>query len=415
MFDGKGSKIYYFYICAELICDMKFIAYFIGYIVWAFSLLMPRSKKIWVFGSFRGTFADNAKYLFIHVAENSKIIKPVWISYKTSTVKQVRDLGLKAYSIFSIQGLYYALRGGYYFFNAYSSDICYFTSGRAVQVNLWHGVGLKKIEFCIDRGPLYNRYVRKTLKERFYYPQVYHRPDYFLSSTPFQSVKFAQAFRIDEQHCLNIGYPRNDILLASEQERQAYLNRFESDKTKGLIGRLQSYKRVFLYMPTWRESQRKLFAEHLNLEALNKLMLQKDGLLVLKPHANTIVENREVMSHYSNILLLEGGVDIYPLLAYTDVLITDYSSILYDYLLLDNKGVILYLYDYKEYVKDRDFNYPFMENVVGEVACTFAELVAIIERDEYDRSRYGLMRERFWGEYKGRACQSITEMFKNKQ
>lgn len=168
-------------------------------------------------------------------------------------------------------------------------------------------------------------------------------------------------------------------------------------------------------MPTWRESQRKLFAEHLNLEALNKLMLQKDGLLVLKPHANTIVENREVMSHYSNILLLEGGVDIYPLLAYTDVLITDYSSILYDYLLLDNKGVILYLYDYKEYVKDRDFNYPFMENVVGEVACTFAELVAIIERDEYDRSRYGLMRERFWGEYKGRACQSITEMFKNKQ
>ena len=60
MFDDKGSKIYYFYICAELICDMKFIAYFIGYIVWAFSLLMPRSKKIWVFGSFRGTFADNA-------------------------------------------------------------------------------------------------------------------------------------------------------------------------------------------------------------------------------------------------------------------------------------------------------------------------------------------------------------------
>ncbi len=390
---------------------MKFIAYIIGYVVWVFSFLIPRSRKIWVFGSFRGAFADNAKYLFIYVSENNQEVKPVWISYSTSTVKQVRSLGFKAHSIFSLKGFYYALRGGYYFFNAYSSDICYFTSGRAICVNLWHGVGLKKIEFCIDRGPLYNRYVRKTLKECFYYPQVYRRPDYFVSSTPFQSVKFAQAFRISENQCLNVGYPRNDVLLMAECDREEFIRRFESDKTKELIEKFRTYKRVFLYMPTWRESQRKLFAEHLDLENLNRLMLEKESLLVLKPHANMIIENRDSMAHYSNILLLGGNIDIYPLLPYTDVLITDYSSILYDYLLLDGKGVILYLYDYKEYVKERDFNYPFMENVVGEVAYTFENLAAIIERDVYDRSRYELMRDRFWGNYNGHACQVLTDKF----
>lgn len=393
---------------------MKFIAYIIGYVVWVFSLIIPRSKKIWVFGSFRGTFADNAKYLFIHVSVYDKEVKPVWISYKSSTVKQVQALGLRAFSIFSFAGLYYALRGGYYFFNAYSSDICYFTSGRAKLVNLWHGVGLKRIEFCIDRGPLYNRYVRKTFKERFYYPQVYLRPDYFISSTPFQSVKFAQAFRINDEQCLNIGYPRNDLLLAPESERKIFISRFEQERTRVLIEKFQTYKRVFLYMPTWRESQRKLFAEHLDLESLNELMKQKGGLLVLKPHPNTIIDDRDGMMNYSNIFLLEGGIDIYPLLVYTDVLITDYSSILYDYLLLDDKGIVLYLYDYTDYVQDRDFNYPFMENVVGEVAYTFTELMNIITRDTYDKSCYGLMRERFWGEYDGRACRNIAEIFINK-
>ncbi len=394
---------------------MKFIVYLIGYVIWVFSLIVPRSKKIWVFGSPRGAFTDNSKYLFIHVSIYNKEVKPVWISYKSSTVKHVQALGLCAYSILSLPGLYYALRGGYYFFNAYSSDICYFTSGRAKRVNLWHGVGLKKIEFCTDRGPLYNRYVRKTFKERFYYPQVYLRPDNLISSTPFQTVKFAQAFRIHEEQCLNVGYPRNDILLMSENERKIFISRFASDKMKELIEKFQTYKRVFLYMPTWRESQRKLFAEHLDLESLNELMRQKECLLVLKPHLNTVVEDRNKITSYSNIFLLEGGEDIYPLLAYTDILITDYSSILYDYLLLDNKGIILYLYDYKDYVKERDFNYPFMENVVGEVAYTFAELTAVIESDIYDKSRYGWMRERFWGGYDGRACQIITELFINKR
>ena len=329
---------------------MKVFAYLVGYCVWLFSFLVPRSKKIWIFGSFRGTFTDNAKYLFIQVSRQNTELLPIWISYRKETVQMVRSLGLNAYSIFSFKGLYYALRGKYYFFNAYSSDICYFTSGGTVQVNLWHGVGLKKIEFCVDKGPMYNRYVKKTLKERFFYPQVYRRPNYFLSSTDFQTVKFAQAFRITEKQCMNLGYPRNDILLADESQRMDFIQRFETPKTQLLITQLKEYGSVFLYMPTWRESQRNLFAEHLNLEQLNQAMQQQNALLLLKPHANTIIENPDQLKAYSHIRLMDNSIDIYPILPYTDVLITDYSSILYDYLLLEDKRVILYLYDYEDYI-----------------------------------------------------------------
>lgn len=390
---------------------MKFIAYLIGYLLYVFSLLVPRSKKIWIFGSFRGAFTDNARYLFIYISEYHQEVLPVWISYRAETIRKIRETGLMAYSLFSLKGLYYALRGGYYFFNAYTSDICFFTSGGAVRVNLWHGVGLKKIEFCIDKGPLYNRYVRKTWKERFYYPQVYQRPDYFLSSTVFQTVKFAQAFRINEGQCLNIGYPRNDILLAGEKERQNFISVFESEKTKALIDKFREYKRVFLYMPTWRESQRHLFTDHMDLGQLNELMAGMNSLLVLKPHANTLTGDKTRFSRYSHVLLLDNSVDIYPVLPYSQVLITDYSSILYDYLLMEDKGVILYLYDYDEYVKDRDFNYPFLENVAGEVAYSFQDLSEIIKKDKYDRSKYALIRHKFWGDYNGRASREIADKF----
>jgi len=377
---------------------MKLFVFLFGFLVYPFSFIIPRSSNKWAFGSFRNAFNDNAKYLFIYASEKYSDVDIAWISASKKTVKDIHDLGLRAYYIGGIKGFWYALRSKYWFFNSYTSDILFFASGNAVCVNLWHGVGLKKIEFSIKSGKLSDRFVKKTLKERFYHPESFRRPDYLLSSTDFQSIKFAEAFRIKLSQCLNIGYPRNAILTVTEEERMRFISRYESPVTQELIEQLKLHSKVFIYMPTWRDSQEDVFSNNIDLSVLNRIMQEMNYLLILKPHANTKV-NIEQLSQYENVILLDNKIDTYTILPYTNVLITDYSSVLYDYILMDNKDVILYLYDMKEYIHERDFNYPFLENVVGKIVYNFEDFVDCIKKSDYgiNEIRKEEIRQKFWG------------------
>ena len=81
------------------------------------------------------------------------------------------------------------------------------------------------------------------------------------------------------------------------------------------------------------------------------------------------------------------------------MLITDYSSILYDYIIMPGKDVILYLYDYEEYIRERDFYYPFDENVVGKRVATFEDLLKVIVEQNYKMSEQErtYILSKFWG------------------
>ncbi len=378
---------------------MKVLAYIICYLIYPFSFLVPRSKKQLAFGSYRGSFTDNSKYLFIYLVEHNPELQVCWLSINRQTVQKVRALGLPAYWVLSPIGAWKALRAKYWFVNSYSADIMYCLSGGATIVNLWHGVGLKRCEFNINDGALAERYVKKTFRERFYHPESFRRPDYLVSSTPFQSTMFAAAFRIPLERCLDVGYPRNAILQMSKEDVLAFVRKYEPQETMQLIEKCSKFDKVYIYMPTWRDSQKNVFAQQMDLRALSEVLKKQNALLLLKPHPNTIVDS---IYQADNIVLVERTVDIYGVLPYTDVLITDYSSILYDYLLIPKKQVILYLYDYQEYVKDRDFYYPFDENVVGKQVKTFEELVDVIDQQDYKMEEEERIRilDKFWGDTK---------------
>ncbi|WP_163629788.1 CDP-glycerol glycerophosphotransferase family protein [Paludibacter sp. 221] len=389
---------------------IRFLVFFAGYILYPVSFLVPRRKKKWAFGSFRNAFNDNAKYLFIYAAENNPNAEVVWISADKNTVQRIRDLGLKSYFIGSFRGVYHALTSRYWFFNAYTTDILFFASGGAVCTNLWHGLPLKRIEFNIKGGSLSARYVKKTFGERFFHPEAYRRPDYVLSTTDFVSARFAEAFRVGTSQCLNIAYPRNTILLAGKQERISFIKKYEQEETLRIISDSHGYENVYIYMPTWRESQADIFSQNMDINRLNELMRRKNSLLLLKPHANTKVDIN--LAECPNVLLLNNKVDIYTILPYTDVLITDYSSVLYDYILMDDKDVILYLYDYDEYANNRDFNFPFLENVAGRDVYDFAGLIDVMESGDYkmDENKREEIISKFWGVRKSDSvCKTILE------
>ena len=127
---------------------------------------------MYAFGSFRGAFYDNAKYLFIYATQHYPNIEMAWLSENSNTVALIRSLGLKAYKVTSLKGVWYALTSKYWFFNAYTSDIMFCLSGGAVCFNLWHGVGIKRIEYNITSGPLARMYQKKDLKNMFFHPHI---------------------------------------------------------------------------------------------------------------------------------------------------------------------------------------------------------------------------------------------------
>ncbi|MBO4465695.1 MAG: CDP-glycerol glycerophosphotransferase family protein [Bacteroidales bacterium] len=373
---------------------MKFLKYLLSYLAFPFSFLVPRSRKKIAFGSYKGTFDGNAKYLFIEMSEKGGNV--VWLSQDRHTVSLIRGLGLKALWLFSLKGAWRALRSKYWIINSYSSDILWAFSGGATVINLWHGVGLKRTEFNSTTGPMYDRYIRRTFKQAFYHPEAYRKPDWLLTASDFQTSMFANAFRIPESRCLKYGYPRNRILVCDEKARTEHISHYEPAATAQFIAKLAGYSEVWIYMPTWRDSQLNVFTEQMDLSALNKTMSERNALLLLKPHPNTIIGPVEGLS---NIMLIEGQTDVYPILPYTSALITDYSSVLYDYILMKGKGVVLYTYDRSYYVKERDFYYPFDENVIGRRAETFDDLMkAVVEGPEpLDETERKALVEKFWG------------------
>lgn len=387
----------------------KFIAYLLCYMVYPLSYLVPRTSKILVFGSYRGGFNDNSKYQFIYANEHIKNRKLVWVSTKQTTVKHIRSLGYTAYHVASLKGLWYALRAKYWFVNSYSSDIAFCLAGSAKIVNLWHGVPMKAIEFGITKGDLAKRYVQRDVCDTFFHPAPFRRPDYMVSTTDFFDAVFSHSFRIDKSRCIQTGCPRNILLTKSLEKVQEFIQKYESVETKQLVEHIKQYDTVLVYMPTWRDSQRECFANGFDLQALNACAAAQNACVLMKPHANTIIDKTV---QYSNLIFLDGNVDMYCILPYTHVLITDYSSILYDYILMPEKNVILFHYDYEEYVNSREFIFDIQDNIVGRKVYTFDELIQVISSKDYamDTTIRQKILDKFWGETSGKnSCELVFD------
>lgn len=394
---------------------IKFFGYLICYCIYPFSFLFPRNRNKWAFGSFRGAFNDNAKYMFIYASNQLKDKNCAWLTIKRSTVALIRGKGMKAYHILSPQGIWFALTSKYWIYNAYSSDIMYCLSGRAVCMNLWHGLSMKRIEFNITSGALAERFQKKTLKERYYHPETFKRPDYVLSSSDYFTQSFAKSFRVPTDRCLEFGYPRNEILLWNEDDRMAFVEHYEPVATKQLIDRLKEsdYEKVYVYLPTWRDAQRNLFVKDFDLQRMDVVMKEHNSLLLLKPHANTFVDSG-IDKGLTNVSFIQSTIDIYPVLPYIDVLITDYSSVTFDFSLMKGKNIILYPYDYEEYKKGRDFDYPYDNLIVGKKVYDFDSLVAaMISGDNYmpEEARLRFVEE-CWSDNRTGACERIGRFLK---
>ncbi|MDE5940651.1 MAG: CDP-glycerol glycerophosphotransferase family protein, partial [Muribaculaceae bacterium] len=175
------------------------------------SFIVPRSPRKWVFGSNMG-FAGNAKYLFLYLASTpSEKITPLWIASSGKEYRLLKSMNINVARRWSLKGTWTALRSKYFVYNSYAPDVHLYAMGRAIKVNLWHGVGIKNIEYAISVGPMHDIFHSKNLSVRNKNRWFFIKPDIFLSTSPLMTAHFSRCFRIPAENCIESSYPRNAI------------------------------------------------------------------------------------------------------------------------------------------------------------------------------------------------------------
>lgn len=370
---------------------MIFFKHLLGYFILIISYLFPRISSVWVFGG-----GNNAKYLYYELNKKKGNFAFIWISKSKAEVVLMQSLGYSSFYIWSLQGIFYSLIARIYVYTFSVSDINPWTIGRAKRVNLWHGVGIKNIEFKCKIGPLAKKYNPNSLKSRFLYPYLFFRPHLFLSTSPLMTKHFSECFRIPEERCIEAMYPRNEILLWSHQEIKKFLKKHRNFQELKIIEDCLNYSYVYIYMPTWRENKQNIL-EFIDLMKLNDCCVHNEVLFLFKLHPNTeIVSN--LSDDYSNLRVIDSSCDVYPILPFTNVLITDYSSIYYDYMLIPDAQILLYPFDEEEYCSlNRDLAFDYKEFTPGIRVYTFKDLLDIIEtKKELKLKEMDKIKNLFW-------------------
>lgn len=382
------------------------------------SFLMPRDRKLWLFGStFGRRFADNPKYFYLYLSQHRKElgIRPVWLSHSREVVEFLRmaDGGkgmYEAYYYHSLKGIWCALRGKVYLFDNYSKDINFWQSGGAVKVNLWHGVGNKKINYdnVFDKV----RHPENIWEWFKYFPRRLsdEKPGhYVLATSPVMCRIFAGAFRVPEEHVIEAGYPRNDYILG-EMIQNVY-----SPEEKRMLTDILRWKergrKVVFYLPTFRDTETR-FVQIVDLQALNAFFRECGVLFLVKLHPKSKLKGAFVQFEYSNILVLDADTDPYVFLKYTDILVTDYSSVYSDFMLLD-RPVVAFQYDYGEYSKKiRDGYFDFGEYMPELHAENMEELIDGIKqalKEDAAKEKRAVSREKMFSDKKADGCRKLYE------
>ena len=342
--------------------------YLLGCGLFLLSLVWPRDDTLWVFGAKGGAgFADNSKYLFVYTATERSHLRAVWLSRNDRVIEELQARGYEAYHADSVRGIALNLRAGVAFVSHGLADVNKWCCGGATTVSLWHGVGLKKVGwdygFKTDRPSVWLR--------RYLVWRLFTQPDWVVVTSEAMVEPFASAFLKPPERMLVTGYPRNDALTGALSTTE-----FETDDIYERCERLYENSTVLVYTPTYREETDQYVRDHLDLAALDRRLAELDAYLVVKLHPWEAMDVGP--DEFARIVPMSSELDVYPLLRYTDALITDYSSIYFDYLLLD-RPIVFYPFDLAEYRAAREFYLDYERVTPGPVATDFDELVASIE------------------------------------
>ncbi|SFA82402.1 CDP-glycerol glycerophosphotransferase [Acetitomaculum ruminis DSM 5522] len=285
---------------------------------------------------------EEYSYLDVIVINNSKSYEKINKIITHNNLRSVR------YATIGSNAYFKAMARAKYIFTDTSLERLIIKKEGQIITNTWHGTPLK--------------YMGKHVTNRIYAMGNVQRnllmSDYLIYPNDYMREIMVNDYELENLYqgtILSEGYPRNSVF-------------FDENTGKNIRKELSiEDKKVFVYMPTWRglltkkETKKQIFTIHYFMQPLDKMM-SDDQILYVKLHP--FAANEIDFSEYKHIKAYPAEYDVYEFLNISDGLVTDYSSIFFDFA-NTRKKIIFFAYDETEYMNERgtyvalnDFPFP---------------------------------------------------------
>lgn len=271
-------------------------------------------------------------------------------------------------------------------------------------IQLWHGCGiLKRWGYAVHSGKW-----GKSKREQSIYPDYLHQTLSTVSSTSLKVIEgYRDAFRCDTDIIKPLGCPRTDIYFDEEFKQRA------REKVRSMFPEIGERK-IILYAPTFRGKSIKSANTKLDFNFTElKNTLSSEYVFLTKFHPlmkkGGLTESKRLQG-YNFVFDVTTSLSAEEALCVADILVTDYSSIMFEYYLLE-RPVISYIYDIDTYDKDRGLFYPYDQLAPGPYIFTQEELVEklLTVEEWFDVDRIRAYRNEFMSACDGHSTQRIYD------
>lgn len=362
-----------------------------------------------VFESFGGkNYSDSPKYIYEYMQKHYPKLNYIWV-FKNPNQNVITGNAVKV------------KKGSKEYYDAYSKAKFWVTNARLplylnkkdnqIYIQTWHGTPLKRLanDMKIVRMP---GTTTPKYKKNFYAETS--RWDYLISPNRYSTNIFKTAFWMDENRTLEIGYPRNDILVNRSND-QEYIEKLKKELN------IPKGKKIIMYAPTWRDDEfvkkgKYLFDLKINLENLQK-ELGDEFVILLRMHY--LISNALDLSGYEDFAIdVSNYNDISELYLISDALITDYSSVMFDFGIL-KRPQYFFAYDIEKYDKGlRGFYMDYMNDLPGEIITDEFKLAEELKDIDKHKEKYKDKIERFYDKFcsieKGQSSKIIGDFIYDK-
>ena len=263
-----------------------------------------------------------------------------------------------------------------------------------ILIQLWHACGaFKTFGFTRvgkDGGP------NQTSTNHRYY-------NYAIVSSDEIRRFYAEGFGIDVKNVKALGVPRTDDFFQESYKNEIRAKLYEQ------YPQLKD-KKIIMFAPTFRGNG--AGTAHFPFEKFNvKDVLEKLGdeyMIIIKHHPFVEAKHPVDASVKDRVLDLSAESEINDLLFITDLLITDYSSVIFEASLL-NIPMLFYAFDLEDYVVNRDFYYPFKNFVPGKIVRNTDPIIESIQAQDYEQEKVETFKHRFFDQLDGRSSERVAD------